>query len=108
MMPFIELQSLNEKEVFPGYKGKAIHTGTATYMFWKVEAGAAVPEHSHIHEQVANVLQGTFELTVNGETALLEPGEVAVIPPNVKHSGRAVTYCELLDVFIPEREDYKF
>ena len=107
-MPFIEIDSLNEKEVFPGYKGRAIHTGTATYMFWKVEAGAAVPEHSHMHEQFANVLQGTFELTVDGQTQLLEPGKVAVIPPNIKHGGRAVTYCELLDVFFPEREDYKF
>ena len=107
-MPFIDTELLNEKEVFPGYKGRAIHTGTATYMYWKVDAGAAVPEHSHKHEQVANVLQGVFELTVDGETKLLEPGKVAVIPSNVKHSGRAVTYCELLDVFYPEREDYKF
>jgi len=102
------LQSLNEKEVFPGYKGRAIHTGTTTYMFWKVEAGAAVPEHSHMQEQVANVLRGVFELTVDGETSLLDPGTVAIIPPNVKHSGRAITYCELLDVFVSEREDYKF
>jgi quercetin dioxygenase-like cupin family protein len=107
-MPFIELQSLNEKEVFPGYKGRAVHTGTTTYMFWKVEAGAAVPEHSHIHEQVINVLQGVFELKVDGEAALLQPGKIAVIAPNVKHSGRAITYCELLDVFVPEREEYKF
>jgi unsaturated pyranuronate lyase len=107
-MPFINIESLNEKEVFPGYRGRAIHTGTTTYMFWKVDAGAAVPEHSHMQEQFANVLQGVFELTVDGQTALLEPGKVAVIPPHVKHSGRAITYCELLDVFVPEREDYKF
>lgn len=107
-MPFININSLNEKEVFPGYKGKAIHTGTTTYMYWKIDEGASVPEHSHLHEQVVNVLKGMFELTVDGQKELLEPGKVAVIPPHVKHSGRAITYCELLDVFLPEREDYKF
>jgi quercetin dioxygenase-like cupin family protein len=107
-MSFIELDSLNEKEVFPGYRGRAIHTGNNTHIYWKVTAGAAVPEHSHLHQQVVNVLQGAFELTVDGKTELLQPGKVAVIPPHVRHSGRAVTYCELLDVFYPEREDYKF
>jgi quercetin dioxygenase-like cupin family protein len=107
-MPFINIDSLKEKEVFPGYHGRGIHTGKVTYMYWKVDAGAAVPEHAHMQEQVANVLQGEFELTVDGETSILEPGKVAFIPPNVKHSGRAITYCELLDVFYPEREDYKF
>ena len=107
-MYFINIASLNEKEVFPGYKGRAVHTGNVTHIYWKVEAGSAVPEHSHPHEQVAHVLNGKFELTVGGETAVLEPGTVAIIPPHIKHSGRAVTYCELLDIFYPEREDYKF
>ena len=107
-MAFVDISSLNEKEIIPGYRARSVHSGTMTFMYWTVEAGAVMPEHSHMHEQVANVLLGKFELTVDGETKLLEPGIVAVIPPHVKHGGRAITKCELLDVFLPEREDYKF
>jgi quercetin dioxygenase-like cupin family protein len=107
-MPFVDVATLNEKEVITGYRGRTIHTGTMTFMYWSVDEGAVMPMHSHIHEQVAHVLQGQFELTVGGETKLLQPGTVAVILPHVKHGGKAITRCELLDVFNPEREDYKF
>ncbi len=108
IMPFFDISALNEKEVIAGYRGKAIHTGTMTFVYWIVEEGAVMPEHSHVHEQVAHVLRGKFELTVDGQTEMLEPGKVAVIPSQVRHGGKAVTKCELLDVFNPEREDYKF
>ncbi len=108
MKYFIDLGALPSKEVISGYTGRSIHTGTLTFMYWTVEAGAAIPEHSHQHEQVAHVLKGIFELTIDEETQLLKPGIVAVIPPHIKHGGKAITTCELLDVFNPEREDYKF
>ena len=107
-MPFINIDSIAAKEVVPGYLGRSIHTGTLTFMYWTASAGAAMPMHSHLHEQVAQVLRGTFELTVNGETKLLTPGMIAIIPPHALHGGKAITACELLDVFNPEREDYKF
>lgn len=107
-MPFVVVGSLPAKEIINGYAARTIHTGTMTLVYWTVEEGAAMPEHAHLHEQIAHVLKGRFELTVGGETRVLEPGTVAVIPPHVRHGGRALTHCELLDVFHPEREDYKF
>lgn len=107
-MPFVDISAINEKEIITGYKARAVHTGTMSFVFWTVEPGAIMPEHSHLHEQVAQVLKGKFELTAGGQTEILEPGKIAVIPPHVKHGGKAITACQLLDVFNPEREDYKF
>jgi len=101
------LGSIQEKEIFPGYFGRMIHTDNMTMAYWRIEAGASVPEHSHVNEQFVNGLEGSFELTVNGEPVMVGPGDIVVIPSNVKHSGKAITDCRLLDVFYPVREDYK-
>jgi quercetin dioxygenase-like cupin family protein len=106
-MYFNNLDEITEREIVPGYRAKFIHAEGMTLAYWKVEAGAALPEHSHPHEQIANVLEGEFELTVAGESRVLIPGQVAVIPGNMPHSGRAITACRLLDAFQPAREDYR-
>ena len=95
------------KEIAPGYYSKIIHTNNNSINFIEVAAGNTVPTHSHPHEQLAFVLDGEFELVINGEAQTLNKNMFAVIPPNVPHSGRAVTDCKLIDIFSPMREDFK-
>ncbi len=96
-----------ERELVPGFRARFVHTDQMTFALWTIEAGASLPGHAHPHEQVANILEGRFELTVGGETWTLEPGMIGVVPPNVPHSGKASTDCRILDVFYPVREDYR-
>jgi quercetin dioxygenase-like cupin family protein len=52
------------------------------------------------------VLEGSFELTIQGETQILTAGKAALIPSQAIHSGRALTRCKIIDIFCPIREDY--
>ena len=106
-MPFLDLNDVEAKELVPGFKARFVHTENMTFSYWDVIAGASLPGHSHPHEQVANMLEGEFELTVGGEARVLKPGNVVVIPSDIEHSGKAITDCRILDVFYPVREDYR-
>jgi quercetin dioxygenase-like cupin family protein len=103
----IKLSEVASREIMPGFQGKMIHTEHMTLAYWDVEEGASVPEHSHKNEQIMQVLEGTFEFTVNGQTKLYKPNELVVIPPFSPHSGKALTPCKLMDIFSPVREEYK-
>ncbi len=105
---FHHFDDILTREIAPGYFSKLIHTDTNTLNFIEVAAGSVLPIHNHIHEQLSFVLEGEFELTVDGRPELMVPGKFATIPPNVPHGGRAITNCKLIDVFSPVREDYKF
>jgi len=106
-MPFKNLAEIETREMMPGFLGRFIHTERVTVAFWEIEAGGVLPEHAHPHEQVTMLLEGQMTLTINEETRTLEPGIVAVIPSNAKHSGKALTTCRALDLFQPVREDYR-
>src|SRR2546422_10028634 len=67
----------------------------------------SLPAHAHVHEQVVNMIEGVFELTIAGETRTLGQGSVAIIPSNALHSGKAITDCRIIDAFYPIREDYR-
>jgi quercetin dioxygenase-like cupin family protein len=106
-MSFINLETITESEVVPGFRGKFIHSDNVTIVYWKITTGAKLSEHNHPHEQITNIISGELELTIEGKTRVLKSGELVVVPSNVKHSGRAISDCYVIDVFYPIREDYR-
>jgi quercetin dioxygenase-like cupin family protein len=94
--------------MIPGFRARFIHTERMTLALWEIDKGALLPEHSHPQEQVTQLLEGAFELVVNGTSHAMRAGDVLMIPPNAIHSGMAQTDCKILDTFSPPREDYRF
>lgn len=106
-MPFTTLNQLQAREFAPGFFGKFVHAQSMTTAHWQIKGGSVAPVHQHIHEQVAILISGRLELTIAGETRVMEAGDVATIPSNVLHGAKALTDCYLIDVFQPVREDYR-
>jgi quercetin dioxygenase-like cupin family protein len=102
----LAVASVEAFDIVPGYRARVIHANTITLAYVDIAAGAKLPEHRHFHEQVVNMLDGSFDLTVDGTTHRLASGDVVVIPPNVPHSGFARTASRILDVFHPVRADF--
>jgi len=105
-MTHIKIKNLPELEIAKGIKANVVTTETLSVLHVRIEEGAILPEHSHYHEQVVNIIEGELELTVAGKAYHLKPGSVMVLQPNVIHSGRALKACKLVDIFHPVRKDF--
>jgi quercetin dioxygenase-like cupin family protein len=74
----------------------------------KLEPGAGVPEHAHVHEQIGVVTAGSLTVTVEGETRTLSVGEAYLVSSDVPHGAVAgQDGAELVETFVPVREDFR-
>jgi quercetin dioxygenase-like cupin family protein len=103
----VRLSDIQPRDIAPGYRARFVHSAHMTFAHWEIDAGAPLPEHAHPHEQVVHVVEGRFDLVVDGQTHALSAGEVFIIPSNAVHSGFAVTDCWIVDAFYPVREEYR-
>jgi quercetin dioxygenase-like cupin family protein len=104
---FTQDSSLDWETVAPGIKRK-IMAYDNSLMLVKVafEKGAIGQVHQHYHAQISYVIDGTFEVEVDGVKKLLKTGDVFYAAPNLLHGALCVEAGTLIDVFSPMREDF--
>ena len=72
-----------------------------------LEEGASVPPHRHDNEQIGYVVSGILRLTIDGVTEVLQAGDNYAVEAGVEHSARAEKDTVVIDIFHPQREDYR-
>ena len=87
----IIIEGLKDQSAIPGATMRTVHTGNMTLVYWTFEQGVIIPDHSHHHEQVTNILEGEMEFVLEGDKQVLTAGTALIIPPNKKHQGRTIT-----------------
>ena len=70
------------------------------------ETGARGNMHSHVHEQITYIAEGSFSFTIDGETKVVNKGDSVYMPSNAEHGVTCLEAGKLVDVFSPKREDF--
>ena len=105
-MPIVDTDALKVVERLPGWRGRYFHSANMTFAHYEFDKGAAIHEHFHPEEEVYEVIDGELEITIDGVAQLARPGLVAVVPPNARHSVKALTDGRVIVVDHPRREGF--
>jgi quercetin dioxygenase-like cupin family protein len=106
-MPFVEINSLRVVERLPGWHGRYFHSANMTFAHYDFARGSFIHEHFHPQEEVYEVIEGELEITIDDATQIVRSGLVAIVPPNVHHSVKALTDGRVIIVDQPLRPDFK-
>jgi quercetin dioxygenase-like cupin family protein len=113
-MSLADLQSINWdeielEEVNPSMRRRIITGEKMTVARIYLRDGFLVPMHSHIHEQITQVISGRMRFVFGddrGQTQEFGPGDVVVIPSNLPHEALAIGDVEEMDMWTPRRDDW--
>jgi quercetin dioxygenase-like cupin family protein len=97
-----------EIEAAPGVRRRVLSCGDQIMVVqFTIAAGAAVPPHSHPHEQTGHVVSGRMRFRIGDQERELGPGEGYSVPGGVTHGATGVTEVVAVDSFHPVRDDYR-
>ena len=108
-MTFHDVSAREYKSLLEGVRARTFWGEKMLMAVVDIEANSIIPTHNHPHEQVGIVLSGELDFDIDGEHRLLHQGDIYVIPSGVNHKVIASAQpAQVLDIFSPVREEYKY
>lgn len=105
---WVKRDDVHPMSTAPGVEMRPMFGESFLTCWVKLEPGAGVPQHSHVHEQIGVVTEGTLTVTANGETRTVGVGEAYLVGPDVPHEASAGPEgAQLVETFVPVREDFR-
>lgn len=97
----------NFQSPMEGIQYKTLVHGNKTLLAeFKLEAGSTLAEHQHPHEQTGYLVSGRMDLTIDGKSHEVSPGDSWCIPGEVPHGAKIIEDSIAIEVFSPVREDF--
>lgn len=74
-----------------------------------IDVGESLSTHSASGDAMVQVLEGKVEITINGQSQILETGQTIIMPAEIPHALRAITAFKfLLTVIKMEDKAYRW
>ena len=103
---FGSLAGIPEEKITDNITRRVLAGEKGMMVWWNIRAGTHIAAHSHPHEQIVWLLKGKLEARIGTERRVANPGDLAVIPGGVEHEMWCHEDIEVVDIFVPPREDF--
>ena len=100
-MPIFDTRALNAFAPAPGWEGRYFHTLNATFVHYRLTAGASIHAHAHPNEETWQVLAGELEISartrcsVFGGTTAAKPGPATRVSASTLISSSPARTCHV-------------
>lgn len=95
------------EETAPGARRRVmLHLDDLMLVEFAFDKGGVGALHSHPHRQASYILEGVFEVTIDGVTETIAAGGGYIVPSNLVHGVKALEAGRLVDSFTPHRADF--
>ena len=103
----VDWASVPTERVNEGIERQMVYGERVMVCKLRIAPHTVTPVHSHLHEQITLVEQGPVEFFIDGQSRIVNTGDVLHFPSNIRHGATMLDReVVLIDIFSPIREDF--